>query len=224
MNITYALARSAPLLRWEDECFLIEEWQLRKDQSALENLLLSHARMAFFWARKVSRDITEQEDLVAEGMLGLIKAVDMFDQKRSVRFSTYARWWVKNSVLTALSRSRSIVDLPVGSDVSHTQLIITGDDALDNLSCEKPTPEEHVMAQSAQITLKKHLADALGMLDRTDREVLINRCLAEPAMSIGELSTKLDLTPAKLRQIERRAITKLKYLLIERGTMTSRVH
>lgn len=224
MNITYALARSAPLLQWEDECHLIEEWQLKKDQSALENLLVSHARMAFFWARKVSRDMTEQEDLVAEGMLGLIKAVDMFDQKRSVRFSTYARWWVKNAVLTALSRSRSIVDLPVGSGVSHTQVVITGDDDLDNLTCEDPTPEECVMARSGQVMLKKHLAEALGMLDRTDREVLISRSLAEPAMSIGELSTKLDIAPSKLRQIERRAMTKLKYLLIERGTITSRVH
>ncbi len=49
MTISYATARSAPFLEWEDERRLIEGWQMQKDRSALETLLLSHVRIVFAW-------------------------------------------------------------------------------------------------------------------------------------------------------------------------------
>ena len=91
MTISYATARSAPILEWADERVLIEGWQQRKDRTALEKLLLSHVRIVFAWVRKLSTDRAEQEEMVSEGILGLIKAADMFVLARDVRFSTYVR-------------------------------------------------------------------------------------------------------------------------------------
>lgn len=211
-------------MQWEDERLLIEGWQLRKDTSALETLLVSHARMVYFWARKVSRDKTEQEELVAEGLLGLIKAVDMFDQRQTVRFSTYARWWVKNSVLTALSRLRSIVEVPAGSGAAHPQYASDGEDGLEQLASDEPTPEEHAISRSSNDALREQISNALAALDGTDREVVVSRCLTQPPMNISDLATRLGITSARLRQIERRAMARLKYELVERGVLTSRVH
>ena len=72
MTISYAAARNAPLLAMEDERVLLKHWQVSKDQCALESLVLSHARIVFYWARKLSDDQTEREDLVSEGILGLM--------------------------------------------------------------------------------------------------------------------------------------------------------
>ncbi len=210
-------------MQWEDERLLIEGWQLRKDSSALETLLVSHARMVYFWARKVSRDKVEQEELVAEGLLGLIKAVDMFDQRQRVRFSTYARWWVKNSVLTALSRLRSIVEVPAGSGTPQPQYPSDGETGLDQLASDEPTPEEHAISRSSNEALRVQITDALAALDGLDREVVVSRCLAQPPMNISDLAERLGVTSARLRQIERRAMARLKYELVERGVLTSRV-
>lgn len=208
----------------EDERLLIEGWQMRKDQSSLEKLIFSHARMVYFWARKVSHDKSEQEELVAEGILGLIKAVGMFDQGQRVRFSTYARWWVKNSVLTALSRSRSIVQVPVGAEVMHTDFTHNGDDALDQLASDDPTPEELTIHRSSNNALRAEIAGALDALDWMDREIVVARSLNDPPAKISELSERLDISSARVRQLERRAMTRLKYELLERGVMTSRMH
>ena len=89
------------MLALEDERVLLKDWQVSKDKFALESLVLSHARIVFYWARKLSDDQAEREDLISEGILGLIHAADLFDLDRDVRFSTYAKWWVKNATMTA---------------------------------------------------------------------------------------------------------------------------
>lgn len=225
MTISYAAARGAPLLECADERLLIQGWQTKKDSGALETLLMSHARIAFYWARKLSKDKTEQEELVSEGVLGLIRAADMFDLNREVRFSTYARWWVKNSVMTAFARLRSIVETPAAAradGVRTTQQSIDSDDNFERLVSTEPTPEEHMIAKSSLELTRQRISDAMHALDALDREVVLCRALKQPPDSIPDLAERLDMTTAKLRQLERRAMSRLKYELIARGVMTSR--
>ena len=96
----------APLLDMEQERILIGRWQAERDRTALEALILSHARQVYACAMRLSGDAADREELIAEGMVGLIRAADRFDLSRGVRFSTYAQWWIRNSALRALARLR----------------------------------------------------------------------------------------------------------------------
>ena len=226
MTYSYATARSAPLLKWEDERLLIENWQRRQDPSALEALLLSHARIVHHWARKLSRDKVEQEELLSEGIFGLIRAADLFDVTREVRFSTYARWWVKNSVLTALDRLRTVVETPANARTSASQQnsrSLHDDDGFRTLVSEDPTPEEHMIAKSTHEAMRQRIRDAMTGLNEVDREVLTCRSLKQPPDTISDLATRLGMNTSRLRQLERRAMARLKYELIARGVLTSRV-
>lgn len=223
MTISYAAARNAPLLALEDERVLLKHWQVSKDQCALESLVLSHARIVFYWARKLSDDQTEREDLVSEGILGLIHAADLFDLDRDVRFSTYARWWVKNATMTARDQLRAVVETPAGIQNS-TQHSIDDDDSFASLASDDPNPEETVIAQSTQNLLRNCLQDAMTVLEDTDRDVLYSRTLKQPPESIQSLAARLGINSTKLRQVERRAMSRLKFELATRGILTSKVH
>ena len=223
MTISYAAARNAPLLAMEDERVLLKHWQVSKDQCALESLVLSHARIVFYWARKLSDDQTEREDLVSEGILGLIHAADLFDLDRDVRFSTYARWWVKNATMTARDQLRAVVETPAGIQNS-TQHSIDDDDSFASLASDDPNPEETVIAQSTQNLLRNCLQDAMTVLEDTDRDVLYSRTLKHPPESIQSLAARLGINSTKLRQVERRAMSRLKFELATRGILTSKVH
>jgi len=223
MTISYAAARNAPLLALEDERVLLKHWQVSKDQCALKSLVLSHARIVFYWARKLSDDQTEREDLVSEGILGLIHAADLFDLDRDVRFSTYARWWVKNATMTARDQLRAVVETPAGTQNS-TQHSIDDEDSFATLVSDDPNPEETVIARSTQDLLRSRLQDAMTVLEDTDREVLYSRALKQPPESIQCLAARLGINSTKLRQIERRAMSRLKFELATRGILTSKVH
>lgn len=211
------------MLAMEDERVLLKHWQVSKDQCALESLVLSHARIVFYWARKLSDDQTEREDLVSEGILGLIHAADLFDLDRDVRFSTYARWWVKNATMTARDQLRAVVETPAGIQNS-TQHSIDDDDSFASLASDDPNPEETVIAQSTQNLLRNCLQDAMTVLEDTDRDVLYSRALKQPPESIQSLAARLGINSTKLRQVERRAMSRLKFELATRGILTSKVH
>ncbi|MDF3414802.1 sigma-70 family RNA polymerase sigma factor [Sulfitobacter sp. M57] len=222
MTISYATARSAPILEWADERRLIEGWQNQKDRFALEKLLLSHVRIVFAWVRKLSADKAEQEEMVSEGILGLIKAADMFDLAKEVRFSTYARWWVKNSVLSAFERLRSIVEMPAGVRVEAGQQVKQSTDVFEMLVCDDPTPEERMIANSSRDLMRARLAEALKELGEVDRDVVTSRALKQPSETFDDLAARLKMNSTKLRQIERRAMSRLKNELLARGVTTSR--
>ncbi len=81
-----------------------------------------------------------------------------------------------------------------------------------------------MIAQSSQTLIRARLLEAMERLQPMDREVLRARTLQQPPESIQDLATRMEVTPAKLRQIERRAMSRLKYELAARGVMTSKMH
>ena len=222
MSYSFAAAKRAPILSLEDERQLIQSWQVHQDSKALEKLLASHARLAHFWARKTGSSPGDQEELVSEGVMGLIKAADRFDMSRDVRFATYARWWVRNSVLTAFARLRSVVDVPPGTQPSalhYQEQPIDGATPFDQIASEDPTPEEHLIEKSAQDTLSRTVRTAMTVLDDIDREVLTCRNLQSPPEAVPELARRMGMNAAKLRQVERRAISRLRDQLLVHGAL-----
>jgi RNA polymerase sigma-32 factor len=223
MEISFAAAASAPLLDAESERALLSEWQSAGDRAALERLVLSHLRIVFTTVRPFGCSRINQEELVAEGVFGLIKSAEMFDLSREVRFSTYARFWVKNRVLSAYRRILSVVEVPENERLSGGSQV-QGEEIFDHLACEAPTPEEQLITAAAQDRLRAEVAAALAELSPQERRVVEARALAARPESVGDLAAELGLSNSKLRQIERRALVRLKQALLARGITTSRLN
>ena len=92
----------ASLLTWEEEYELGTKVVQDNDPWAREMLVRSNLRLVVNIAKKYAGRGMSLGDLIEEGNLGLIKAVDYFDPERGTRFSTYAAWWVKQGIKRAL--------------------------------------------------------------------------------------------------------------------------
>ncbi len=102
----------APLLTAEQERLLGTLITEKSDPSAREQLVRSNLRLVVNIAKKYGNRGLSLGDLIEEGNLGLIKAVDYFDPKRGTRFSTYAAWWIKQSIKRALLMNTRPVHIP----------------------------------------------------------------------------------------------------------------
>ena len=103
----------APLLTAEEERHLARMVIEHNDPMAREQLVRSNLRLVVNIAKKFStRGQMTLGDLIEEGNLGLIKAVDYFDPERGTRFSTYAAWWIKQGIKSALLTDVRPVHVP----------------------------------------------------------------------------------------------------------------
>jgi len=99
------------LLTFEEEVELAKRIQ-NNDKDALSKMIKSNLRLVIKIAKRYITPEWELSDLIQEGNIGLMKAVEKFDYKRNVRFSTYASWWIKQSILRSISNKRRAIRLP----------------------------------------------------------------------------------------------------------------
>jgi RNA polymerase sigma-32 factor len=104
-----AALRNAPFLSREDEQDLARRWRTSRDEAALHRLVLAYGRLVFSMARRFRRFRLPFEDLVQEGVIGLLHAADRFEPERNLRFSTYAMWWIRCAMQDYVLRNWSIV-------------------------------------------------------------------------------------------------------------------
>ena len=103
--------RRFPMLEPEEEYLLAARWRERGDSAAAQQLMTSHLRLVAKVATGYRRYGLPIEDLISEGSIGLIRAINRFDPGRGVRLSTYAKWWIKASIHTYILRSWSLVKM-----------------------------------------------------------------------------------------------------------------
>ena len=101
-----------PLLNWEQEKELSRLVIEQNDPEAREKLIRSNLRLVVNIAKRFTGRGLSLSDLVEEGNLGLLRAVDCFDPDHEVRFSTYASWWIKQSIKRALLVSAGPIHIP----------------------------------------------------------------------------------------------------------------
>lgn len=103
---------ATPLLSREEEIRLAEKFA-GGDPKARRHLIRANLRLVVKIARKYEHLGLPLLDLIEEGNLGLIKGVERYDVSRGVKLSTYAAWWIKQSIMRALSNKGKIIRIPV---------------------------------------------------------------------------------------------------------------
>ncbi len=147
-----------PLLSAEEELELAYRIRELSDPMARETMIRSNLRLVVKIAQQYARTGVNLTDLIAEGNLGLVRAVEEFDPEAGVRFSTYAAWWIKQALKKALVNAERPVHVP-----DYMAKLVTrwrrASSELEASLGRKPTREE--VAEKLELSKKK-----LQMIDQ----------------------------------------------------------
>ena len=241
MSLSYQAAIQEPLLGVTQERLAIKNWQNDGDRSSLELLVRSHARQAWAQAIGCASNPVHVEDLVVEGIIGLIRAANNFDLKFKVRFSTYAMWWVSAGISAALARIKVVIDIPAriyieacsnrlaDDKAAQAQMAIKGIITLDGpndeanisamkaLQCPELNPEELAIKKSSLSALSRTLYKAMEVLTPTERKIITKLKLEYNPDCMQDLAAEMKITGTRLRQLERHALMRLRKELLKCG-------
>ena len=247
-----------PLLTAEEEKELAMKMEAG-DMEAKKRLAEANLRLVVSIAKRyVGRGMLFL-DLIQEGNLGLIKAVEKFDYRKGYKFSTYATWWIRQAITRAMADQARTIRIPVHMVETINKLIRVQRQLLQELgrepypeeiaekmglpvervreiqkisqepvSLETPIGEEEdshlgdfiqddnvpVPAEAAAFTLlKEQLVEVLGTLTEREQKVLCLRFGLEDgrARTLEEVGKEFDVTRERIRQIEAKALRKLRH-------------
>ncbi|MCW5699086.1 MAG: RNA polymerase factor sigma-32 [Rhodospirillales bacterium] len=258
---------SGPFLDAETEAMLVSRWHAHKDPLALDRLVASFQGLVHRVARQHLGYGLPLEDLVSEGNVGLMHAIERFDPTRGFRLSTYAMWWIRAGISEFVINTSSLVrgitteshkrlffnlqrlkikfgatdggELPDSAvtaiatelDVSTADVVRVnqwfnskelsinaplraGDDGTSewqDILADPAQDHEVQMLQSDELRKRRALVrDAMDVLDTRERRIVVQRHLKDKPRKLCELGEELGVSRERVRQIEVRALDKLR--------------
>lgn len=211
INIYYREIRKYHPLAKEQEQQLTTLVKLG-DEQARKTLIEHNLRLVTHIAQAYYRPSVELLDLIQEGNIGLIEAVDRFDPELGYQFSTFAVWWIRKMILLYLGKDEDKVslDLPIlgeaGEILRLGDTIIDEENTLGGQSCEKQGVRlEH--EQSMQ-----QMRERMAKLPMREKEVLmmLYGIGLKRALSPQEVARLQGVSPRRIRQIRDKALRRLK--------------
>ena len=269
-NNLIEISKKAAILEKDEEFFLINDWRDNKTPKSLQKILNSYLRLAVSYARKYSSYGLPIDDLIHEGVLGIMHALEKFDTSKDFRLSTYASWWIRASIQDYILKNWSVVRtgstasqkalffnlkkikqqindvsrefmgqdevnkvskmLNVKSiDVQNMESRLTGGDMhlnqkVDNesdndlmslLADDRENPEETYEDFNDKKIKKDFINKAIETLNEREKTIIRLRKFREKSITLDELGQKLKISKERVRQIETKALEKLKRSLLD---------
>jgi RNA polymerase primary sigma factor len=251
-----------PLLTTEEELELAKKIQEKGDNFAKDVLVNANLRLVVSIAKKYIGRGLSFLDLIQEGNVGLIKAAGRFDYRKGYKFSTYATWWIQQSITRAIADKARIIRLPIHmidsiSKIRKATLDLTTElgrtptkqeiayrlglsvqkltsiikSAQSTISMDTPATSDEDSSKIAdfivdnstitpdgrvsQDSMLEDIRNILNQLSQKERDVLILRYGLDnngAKKTLDEIGTQYGVSRERIRQIETRAISKLKKL------------
>lgn len=145
-----------PMISPEEEVALAKKIR-QGDRAALDRLCTANLRFVVSVAKKYQHQGLPLSDLISEGNLGLIKAAKRFDETRGFKFISFAVWWIRQSIIAAITENARMVRLPMNK-IGEISKINKALSAIEQQTLREPTEEQ--------------LAEYLGMEPQRVREAL----------------------------------------------------
>jgi len=185
----------------------------RGDESARHELATSNLPFVVAVAKKYLHSGVRLDDLVQEGNMGLMKAIEHFDPKKNVRFATYAVWWIRAYITRFLKDTRSQVRGGVAERESMTDFsldqTIGGDESgdttyLDRLEDDSPGPAESLISGQQDERVRDALSKVKKRIGDLGWDILQERLTQDDPRTLEELGQRWGVSRERVRQVELR--------------------
>ncbi len=196
-----------PMVTPQEEVILTQKIR-EGDQAALERLTTANLRFVVSVAKQYQSSGLTLGDLINEGNVGLVKAAKRFDETKGFKFISYAVWWIRQSILSAINEQSRMVRLP-SNKVGDISKIAKAASQLEQQYERQPTPEE--LAESLETTAER-ISDVLGHSGRhisydspfsseEDNTLLDVLQSSEPGTDKGLITESLSIEVAQSMQL-----------------------
>ncbi len=195
-----------PLDRDEEHALAL---RVRQGDAAAKQKLVRH-NLAFVVAiaRKQRRGTLRLDDLIQEGNVGLMRAVEKFDPYAGTRFSTYAVWWIRAYVGKYLKEARSTVR-PLSGTVAQADLSLdSGVDEegetthLDRIEDEGPGPEDHFLSSESDRGVRDAIGRVRRRLGELGWDIVHARLQQDEPRTLEEIGKRWGVSRERVRQVE----------------------